>query len=40
MTTNHPAHGHVSLDRLHQKYSATQQHKATAVISATQWLML
>ncbi|MBU3800483.1 MULTISPECIES: hypothetical protein [Citrobacter] len=48
MTTKHPAHGPVSIERLYQssactryaKYSAKQQHKATAVISATQWLML
>lgn len=42
MTTNHPANGPVSLDRLHQisEILSKQQHKATAVISATQWLML
>ena len=36
MTTNHPAHGPVSLDRPPdtREYSAKQQHKETAVISS------
>ncbi|EPH2449423.1 hypothetical protein LB143_000792 [Citrobacter freundii] len=41
-TNNHPRtvlYHSIACTR-YAKYSAKQQHKATAVISATQWLML